>query len=61
MLPDHLFSRAITLDAFEQQIQSAQEAHSVWVFEQAEQQELEEEGGIWHKEGRAVVPLDKDL
>jgi hypothetical protein len=61
VLPDHLFCRALTLDAFEQQIHSAQEAHSVWVFEQAEQQELEETDGIWHKQGRAVVPPDEDL
>ena len=61
VLPDHLFCRTIALDTFEQQIQSAQEAHSVWVFEQAEQQRLEEEDGVWHKEGHAVVPPDEDL
>ena len=61
VLPDHLFCRAVTLDIFEQQIWSAQEAHSVWIFEQAEQQQLEEGDGIWHKEGHAVVPLDEDL
>ena len=61
VLPDHLFCRTITLDVFEHQIRSAQEAHSVWVFEQAEQQELEEAEGIWHKGGRAVVPPDENL
>ena len=61
VLPDHLFCRAVTLDIFEQQIRSTQEAHSVWVFEQNEQQGLEETDGIWHKQGRAVVPPDEDL
>ena len=61
MLPDHLFCHAVTLDIFEQQIRSAQEAHSVWVFEQTEQQQLEEVDRIWHKEGRAVVPPDEGL
>ena len=61
VLPDHLFCHAITIDAFEQQIRSTQEAHGMWIYEQAEQHQLEEGDGIWHKEGRVVVPPDNDL
>ena len=61
VLPDQLFCRAVAIDTFEQQIRLAQEAHSVWIFEQAEQHQLEDGGGIWHKEGHTVVLPDNDL